>query len=110
VPHFEGLPSAEAAEEVEVLDFVVVGSLREPLIELNELGGLSIDVVAESVFADGVVFLGEFLLNLFAGGVLDDVQLVMVLLIGGQALPTLEILGGHQVQELLQVGLVLEGP
>lgn len=97
-PHFDGFPSSEAGEEVEFFDFLIDLFFLEPVLEVDELDGFSVEVVAESFFADGVVLeIGLFVFGLDLL-VVDDFKLVDIVGFGSGGGMT------DEVKELIDVG------
>lgn len=55
LPHLNGLPPAEATEELQLLDALVDLFLLEPILDFNEEVRLAVDVVTKSLPADHIV-------------------------------------------------------
>lgn len=99
MPHLEGLPLPELAEEVERLDPVEAVPFLEPIVQDDELLGVVLKVMAETFLADGVVLLEPFFFFPLESAVIDDLEIVRIDLI---------ILGLLEVDELINVGHILQ--
>ena len=71
-PHLNRLPLPESVEELKSFYFVVAALFRHPLVKLNELHWLAIDVVAQTLLAHRIVLVGETGFNVFVGVVIHN--------------------------------------
>ena len=99
VPHLEGLPLPELAEEVERLDPVEAVPFLEPVMQDDELLRVILKVMAEALLADGVVLPQPFLLLLLEGAVVDDLEVVRIDLV---------VLRLLEIDELVDIRYILE--
>ena len=89
-PHLKGLPTTEAVEELESLDFGVEGLFLSPLHDLQEVLRFPSHVLTEALPTDCVVLEVKLSFMRPDGLKVDQFQLVDVLLTAS-----------HQIQELL---------